>query len=131
MATAQKPIEMILMRQLASTLAMPIFLVDAEGALVFYNEPAEGILGLRFDETGEMPAGEWAAHWEPSAADGTPLAADELPLLVAIAQRRPAQGVFWIRRADGRRQIQVMAIPIVAAPDRLLGAAAIFWEDGA
>jgi PAS domain-containing protein len=126
--TAQKPIEMILMRQLASTLAMPIFLVDAQGGLVFYNEPAEVILNLRFDETGEMPANEWAARWEPSAADGTPLQPESLPLLVAIAQRRPTQGAFWIRHGDGRRGIHVTAIPILATPNRLLGAAAIFWE---
>lgn len=33
----QKAIELILTRQLASYLAMPIFLVDAAGTLVFYN----------------------------------------------------------------------------------------------
>ena len=53
---AQKPIELILMRQLASSLVMPIFLVDTSGTLVYYNEPAEQILGVRFDEIGEMPA---------------------------------------------------------------------------
>ena len=127
---SQKPIEMILMRQLASSLVMPIFLVDPAGTLVFYNEPAEEILGLRFDETGEMPATEWGTRWEPSTGDGTPLAPDALPLMVALAQRRPAHGTLWIRRRDGgRRRIQVTAIPLVAMPDRLLGAAAIFWEE--
>jgi PAS domain-containing protein len=127
----QKPVEMILMRQLASSLAMPVFLVDLAGTLVFYNEPAEEILGLRFDETGEMPASEWGTRWEPSTADGSPLAPDALPLMVAIAERRPAHETFWIRRHDGgRRRIQVTAIPLVATPDRLLGAAAIFFEDG-
>ena len=37
----QQEIEMILVRQLASYLAMPIFIVDPQGTLVFYNEPAE------------------------------------------------------------------------------------------
>ena len=31
---------------------MPIFLVDTEGNLLYYNEPAEAILGRRFSETG-------------------------------------------------------------------------------
>lgn len=128
----QKPIEMILMRQLASSLAMPVFIVDLTGTLVFYNEPAEEILGLRFDETGEMPASEWGTRWEPSGADGSPLVPDALPLMVAISKRRPAHDTFWIKRLDGgRRRIQVTAIPIVATPDRLLGAAAIFYEEGA
>ena len=59
---AQKAIELILMRQLASSLAMPIFLVDASGNLLFYNEPAEQLLGSRFDETGEMSMTEWSSR---------------------------------------------------------------------
>jgi len=53
-----KDIEVILSRHLASCLAMPIFIVDPVGNLLFYNEPAELILGRRFEETGEMPASE-------------------------------------------------------------------------
>ena len=56
----QQAIEMILTRQLASYLALPIFVVDPEGILVFYNEPAEPILSRRFDETGAMPMSEWS-----------------------------------------------------------------------
>ena len=47
-------IELILMRQLASHLRIPIFLVHGRGTLLFCNEPAEALLGLRFDEAGEM-----------------------------------------------------------------------------
>ena len=50
----QRAIELILMRQLASYLAMPIMLFDPAGHLLLYNEPAEPILGRRFDETGEL-----------------------------------------------------------------------------
>ncbi|MCY7389724.1 MAG: PAS domain-containing protein, partial [Burkholderiales bacterium] len=55
-----KPIQIILARQLASSLDMPILLVDTVGTLIFYNEPAEQILGQKFDETGEMSATEWS-----------------------------------------------------------------------
>ena len=57
---AQKAVELILMRQLASYLAVPIFLVDPDGNLLYYNEPAERLLGRRYDETGEMPVAEWS-----------------------------------------------------------------------
>ena len=50
------PIQIILARQLAGYLSVPVFLVDQNGNLLFYNEPAELILGQRFDETGAMPA---------------------------------------------------------------------------
>jgi hypothetical protein len=47
---ATKPIQLILARQLASCVAAPIMLMDADGTLVFFNEPAEAILNQRFDE---------------------------------------------------------------------------------
>jgi PAS domain-containing protein len=58
---AQYPVELILTRQLASQLAMPVFLVDEAGALGSCNEAAEEILGRRFDETGAMTADAVAA----------------------------------------------------------------------
>lgn len=126
---SQKPIELILMRQLASSLAMPTFLVDAEGTLAFYNEPAEQLLGMRFDETGEMPVSGWSTVWQPAEANGSPLPAERLPLAIAIAERRPARGDLWIHALDGtRRHIEVTALPLVRATGQLLGAVAIFWE---
>lgn len=126
---SQKPIELILMRQLAGSLAMPIFLVDAVGTLAFYNEPAEALLGMRFDETGEMPVGEWASVWQPAGTDGAPLPAERLPLAIALAERRPARSDFWIHGLDGqRRHIEVTALPLIRAADELLGAVAVFWE---
>jgi len=41
---AQREIEGILARQLSNYLALPVFLADPEGNLIFYNEPAERIL---------------------------------------------------------------------------------------
>ncbi len=126
---SQKAIEVILTRQLASYLAMPIFLVDADGTLVFYNEPAERILGRRFEETGEMPAGEWSTAWIPTDDRGTPLAAETLPLMMTLREHRPAHGVFWIQGLDGvRRRIETTAIPLLGSAGRYLGALAVFWE---
>jgi PAS domain-containing protein len=126
---SQKPIEVILTRQLASTLAMPVFLVDPEGTLVFYNEPAERVLGMRFEETGEMPAGEWSTLWAPTEDDGRPLAPERLPLMIAVAERRPAHGEFWIRGLDGaRRHIEATAFPLMRLTDQVVGAVVLFWE---
>jgi PAS domain-containing protein len=126
---SQRPIEVILTRQLASTLMMPVFLVDPDGTLVFYNEPAERLLGRRFEETGEMPASEWSSLWEPTAADGHPLGPDRLPLMITLAERRPAYGEFWIRGMDGtRRHIEATAFPLMRSADQFLGAVVIFWE---
>jgi len=126
---AQKAVELILMRQLASTLAMPIFLVDADGTLVFYNEPAERVLGKRFEETGEMPPSEWSTLWQPMEADGRPLAPERLPLMIAFSDRKPAHGEFWIQSLDGaRRQIRATAFPLIRLTEEVVGAVVIFWE---
>ena len=124
----QRPIELILMRQLAATLAMPIFLVDPAGTLVFFNPAAEAILGLRFDETGEMPAIEWGERWDPLTDEGDPLPADRLPLSVAVAERRAIHGAFWITAHGTRRHIEVTAIPLIVVTGEVVGAAAFFWE---
>jgi len=125
----QRPIELILTRQLASTLAMPVFLVDPAGTLVFYNEPAEAVLGMRFDETGEMPAAEWSTKWTPFAEDGSPLGPERLPLMIALAERRPVHSVFWINAVDGtRRHIEATAFPLTRVTDEIVGAVVIFWE---
>ena len=41
----QQPIEMILLRQLAEHLAIPMWVIDGAGDLVFFNEAAEPTLG--------------------------------------------------------------------------------------
>ena len=121
---------MILMKQVASYLAMPIFLVDVEGTLLFYNEPAEVLLGLRYDETGEMAMQEWGTMFIPIDADSNPLAVEQLPLAIALRERRPAHGQFFITALDGvTHDLSVTAFPLVGQNDRELGAVALFWEE--
>jgi PAS domain-containing protein len=128
-AMAQKEIEVILARQLASYLATPIFIVDPRGNLLFYNEPAETILGRRYEETGEMRVDEWSTLFEPADEQGHPLDPGALPLVVALNEHRPAHRSFWIRGLDGvQRQIEVAAFPLIGQAQRFLGAIAVFWQ---
>src|SRR5262249_4033112 len=98
---AQYQIEMILLRQLASYLAMPIFIVDSRGTLVFYNEPAEIIFGKRFEETGEMSPEEWSTVFHPTDEQGRPLDPEEMPLMIALNDRRPVHRNLWLQGFDG------------------------------
>lgn len=126
---SQKEIEVILARQLVSYLALPVFIVDPQGTLLFYNEPAESVLGRRFEETGEMRIGEWSTIFKPTDEHGRPIKPDSLPLVIALSERQPAHGRFWIRGLDGvPRHIEVTALPIIGQAERYLGAIAIFWE---
>ena len=56
----QKPLELILARNLLTSLSTPAFLVDESGALIFYNEAAGAMLGISFEEQGRLPAEEWS-----------------------------------------------------------------------
>ncbi len=124
-----KEIEVILTRPLASCLAMPIIIVDPQGTLIFYNEPAEAILGRRYEETGEITAEEWVRLIDPIREDGGPLPPDALPLTTARIERRPVHRRFWIRGMGGiSRHIEATAFPIIGQAERFLGAVAIFWE---
>lgn len=125
---AQKPIELILMRQLASCLSMPVFIVDGEGGLIFFNEPAEMMLGRRFEDTGEMPSGDFAALFANGNAGSASSAPDELPIMLALRERRPVSGVLSVTGPDNkRRQVEVTAVPLVGQGDRSLGAVAIVY----
>jgi PAS domain-containing protein len=126
----QYDVEVILTKQVASYLATPIFVVDPDGTLLYFNEPAETILGRRYDEAGEMPQSEWSTIFTPTDERGEPLPAALLPLSIALAEQRPAHGPMWIRGLDGVvRHIAVTAFPLVGQHDRKLGAVALFWED--
>src|SRR5215467_15008989 len=84
-----QPIQIILMRQLAGYLSVPMFLVGSNGDLLFYNEPAETILGRRFDETGAMSAKEWSAAFKPEDSDGHAMPPEDVPLMITITRKRP------------------------------------------
>ncbi|MFN8599317.1 MAG: hypothetical protein U0842_02525 [Candidatus Binatia bacterium] len=57
---------------------------------MFYNEPAEALLGKRFDETGEMTVGE-VPGVAAGAEGSTPPPAERVPLALAVVER-PARG---------------------------------------
>jgi PAS domain-containing protein len=123
------PIELLLLKQVAGYMAMPVFLVDEDGALEYYNEPAEELLGQRYEETGQIPLDIWGKIWSPTDLDGRLLAPEELPVAVAGRERRPVLGTVLIRRPDGSdRQLTITALPLEAADGSQLGAFAIFWE---
>ena len=59
-----RSLPLILAREFAANLATPMFLIDASGVLVFYNDAAALLLGKPFAEVGEIPAGDFGAMLE-------------------------------------------------------------------
>lgn len=127
--TRQKNLLLILARDVASKIATPMFVVDADGRLVFYNEAAEGVLGMTFADAGEMSAEEWSSAFSPMDAEGRPIELEELPLGVALTERRPTHKTLRIRGADGvERDLAVTGLPLLAHADDVVGAVALFWN---
>lgn len=108
---------------------MPILIVDTEGTLIFYNEPAEVILDQRFDETGEMAADEWSALFAFADEARNPIAQEERPMMLALSERKPNSRTVWIRCGDGKwRHVSITAYPLIGEGGQFLGATMIFWE---
>jgi PAS domain-containing protein len=123
----QKPLELILARNLLTSLSTPAFLVDEKGALIFYNEAAGALLGISFEESGRMPAEEWSRAVGPFGDEGSPIPIEELPTTKALRQGRPAHGGFKVRSVRGQEyEIESTALPIVAEGGQE-GAMIFFW----
>jgi PAS domain-containing protein len=123
----QKPLELILARNLMSALSTPAFLVDEGGVLVFYNEAAGMMLGKRFEELGTVGPEEWGSMFGPFDEGGAPIPYDELPLVTAVRNGRPAHAEFTIRSTDGAsHSVEASAFPILTAHGSR-GAIAVFW----
>lgn len=122
-------IEIILNRQLADCLSIPVFITDTVGNLIFYNEPAEEILGKRFEDTGEMPVEQWSTDFKPLDEAGMPLPPEELPLVKTLRDALPYHKTFQIESLLGKNQtISVTSYPIIGRTGKILGAVAIFWK---
>jgi len=125
----EKSLPLILARELASNLATPMFLIDARGILVFYNDAAALLLGKPFGELGEIPAEEFGAVLDLATVSGESIRRRDSPAGVAFFERRPAHATVFATAYDGtRRAYQATAYPLFATEDEMHGVVAVFWE---
>jgi PAS domain-containing protein len=109
---------------------MPISVHDRTGRVVFYNASAETVFGLEFAETGELSATEWTTRVSPTEADGTPIPLEELPIGVALRERRAAhRTVHFTRPDDVDYAAEVTAFPLMGREEELVGGVRIFWNE--
>ena len=124
-----KSLPLILARELAANLATPMFLMDAGGMLVFYNDAAALLLGKPFAALGEIPSGEFGASLQLSTPEGELLLRRESPSGVAYFQRRPSHQTVMATAYDGiRRNYEVTAYPLLGATGEMHGVLAVFWD---
>jgi PAS domain-containing protein len=110
-APAQQSLQLILARNLISTLSTPAFIVDPSATVVFYNEAAGEFLGIHYEETGKVPLTDW-----------------RLPLVEELCGLRPLHTTSTVRAADGdERPVEVLALPLIGTADEHEGAVGVFW----
>jgi PAS domain-containing protein len=120
---------LILARELAANLATPMFLIDAEGTLVFFNEAAELMLGRSYGEVGAITALEFGTMLDTAYLDGTPMRRRDSPAGVAFYSRKPCHRTLLATTLDGTRdQFEVTAYPLFGHVGDMHGVLTVFWR---
>jgi hypothetical protein len=126
---AQQPVELILFRQLAGYLSMPVFIIGPDESLAYYNEAAEPLVGRPYSQVGTIMLNDINTMFAVTDEHGDPVPPDQLPLTVAVREHRPVHTRLKGKALDGQHHyIAITALPLQGQGGRWLGAAAIFWE---
>ena len=125
-AETEQPLELILARNLVSLVSLAALLVDVDGRIVFYNDAAADIVGSPFEEIGTLTRDDWNTRYGPFDAHGAPLAAEELPLTIAVREGRPAYARLRVRGDRGLLEVEAGALPLLG-PAGYHGAMVFFW----
>jgi PAS domain-containing protein len=127
--TSEPSLPLILARELAANLATPMFLIDAGGTLVYFNEAAELLLGKGYGEVGGITALEFGTMLELGKVDGTPMRRRDSPAGVAFYDREPAHRTLLATTLDGTRQpFEVTAYPLFGHVGDMHGVLTVFWR---
>lgn len=128
MSARQRPVELILARSLLATLSTPGFLVDEDGIVVFFNDAASVLLGVRYEEIGRMGPEQWGTAFGPLDRSGRPVPVEQLPLTIALRRGRPSHARLRIRSMQGvESDIEAAAVPILTV-EGTRGAMVFFWR---
>ena len=126
--TSARSLPLILARELASNLATPMFLLDAAGMLVYFNDAAAMLLGKTFAEVGEITSLEFGESLKVSTRDEQPLRRRDTPSGIAFFQHKPAHLHVLATSYDGiRRAYEATSYPLLGATGEMHGVVAVFW----
>ena len=127
-----QPVELILARNLISSIELAAFLVDPDATIVYFNDAAGELIGRRFEEVGRLTREDWADRFGPFDEFGKLLPTDALPSTRAMTEGLPAHGEVHVRiDEDHLRKVEVSALPLTTA-EGFQGAIVVFWasDDG-
>ena len=119
----QHPLEMILARELASHVAIPMVLVDADGEVVYVNDSARPFLWGSSE--GSERVGSVSELF--LAEDGHPSLE---PFRSVLREGRPAHARLYVKRdAEALPVVLITVFPVGGEGGCQAGVVGIFWED--
>lgn len=96
--------------------------------MVFFNDAASVLLGVRYEEIGRMGPEQWGTAFGPLDPSGQPVPLEELPLTIALRRGHPAHARLQIRSMQGvESDIEAAAVPILTV-EGTRGAMVFFWK---
>jgi PAS domain S-box-containing protein len=106
--------------QILDHLPAAIYVTDAEGRIVYFNEAAAALWGYRPKLNGD----QWCGSWRLYRLDGAPMPHDQCPMAVALKENRVVRGGQAIaERPDGTRvPFTAYPTPLYDASGKLVGA---------
>jgi PAS domain-containing protein len=125
-----KSLVLIRAKHLAESVTLPMFLADADGNLIFYNEAAEALVGRPFVDSGAISAIEWQQMFNVRDRADAPFPLESMPGWITVQGARPAMGHIRFTSADRTEHFAaVCAFPLFTEQTRFEGALLLFWED--
>ena len=105
-------------RRIVEKISAPIYVVDVDGRLTFYNEAATALWGRR------PPLGEtrWCGSWRLYWPDGSPMPPDECALALTLKKREPVRGAEAIAERPNGERVPFLAEPTPRRDGALAGA---------
>jgi two-component system, chemotaxis family, CheB/CheR fusion protein len=107
-------------RRILDALPAAIYVTDASGKIMYYNDAAATLWGHR----PELGTSEWCGSWQLQWPDGRPLPHDQCPMALALKESRPIRGLNAVAvRPDGT-SVHFMPYPTPLFDDagKLVGA---------
>lgn len=125
---SSQAVELILARNLLSSIELAALLVDPEGTIVFFNDAAGELVGSRFEDVGPLGREAWSSRFGPFDEFGQIVPTDDLPVTVALRRGLPVNIRVHIRVDSGDLlKVDASALPLSGA-DGFKGALVVFWR---
>lgn len=119
-----------LAREIAEHVPTPMFVLDAVGTLVYFNDAGATLIGKPFSEIGPIGAVEFAGALRMTTTSGELLRRRDSPAGVAFFQRRPSHQRVIVTGYDGaRRTVDTTAYPLLNERGENDGIIAVFWQE--